>query len=78
MVRDVMMGGGLPPGAKLITAEQSGHWVQLDQPSIVVDAIAKRSSTSRSSGLTQSANLRRMTTRMVRDVMMGGGLPPGA
>jgi len=33
------VGGGLPPGAKRITAEQSGHRVQLDQPSIVVDAI---------------------------------------
>jgi len=32
-------GVGLPPGAKLITAEQSGHWVQLDQPAIIVDAI---------------------------------------
>ena len=29
----------LPPGAQLITASKSGHWVQLDQPDLVVSAI---------------------------------------
>lgn len=29
----------LPAGARLMVAENSGHWVQLDQPEIVVEAI---------------------------------------
>jgi pimeloyl-ACP methyl ester carboxylesterase len=32
-------GVGLPEGAKLITAERSGHWIQLDEPGLVVEAI---------------------------------------
>jgi pimeloyl-ACP methyl ester carboxylesterase len=27
------------PHAKLVRAEQSGHWVQLDQPAVVIEAI---------------------------------------
>jgi pimeloyl-ACP methyl ester carboxylesterase len=32
-------GVGLPPSARRITASRSGHWVQLDQPDLIVDAI---------------------------------------
>ena len=33
----------LPPSAKQITAENSGHWVQLDEPELVVQAIREMS-----------------------------------
>ncbi len=29
----------LPAGARMVTAERSGHWVQLDEPELVVEAI---------------------------------------
>jgi pimeloyl-ACP methyl ester carboxylesterase len=32
-------GVGLPARAKLLTAEKSGHWVQLDEPELVVAEI---------------------------------------
>ena len=45
-------GVGLPRDARLITAERSGHWVQLDEPDVVVDEIRtmlRRGSESRES-----------------------------
>jgi pimeloyl-ACP methyl ester carboxylesterase len=32
-------GVGLPSSARFVTAQHSGHWIQLDEPEVVVDAI---------------------------------------
>jgi len=32
------------PGAKHVIAEKSGHWIQLDQPELVVNAVRELSS----------------------------------
>lgn len=34
-------GIGLPGSARVVTAANSGHWIQLDEPRVVIDAILK-------------------------------------
>ena len=39
IVAERAVAGDVPPGWKLIRAEGSGHWVQLDRPDLVIDAV---------------------------------------